>query len=132
MNQTQLRAAFGGVFSKSRMVRAAGEPATFQLVGKFAEIMPLKGGMWDVFVTDTSSPAATLSERKLTSVLAAVKEHLGDVRVQRLDGEAYFLVDDPMALVPLAKAFGLRKARQLSPEQQVAMRKRMADVRRAA
>lgn len=133
MNKQDLYRAFGGAFSKSRIVPTGDEPGTYKLVAKFAEIEPLDDGPWDVWLTSTASPEAVLGTGKLNNIIAAVQAELGeDLKAHRADGEAWFTVADPMSLIPLAKVLGIRRTRHLSEEQQFAMRKQLAKVRGAA
>jgi hypothetical protein len=90
VNKSQIYAAFDSGIAKTAIVRTDGEPGTYLVRGKFAEVEPLDDGTWDVWITDTSSPAATLGTRKVNNILSAAQNAIKTGSLKCYDGEASF------------------------------------------
>ena len=134
MNKSQLHAATSHAISSTSIVRTDGEPGTYKIVGKFAEIEPMDDGTFDLWITDTSSPAATLSSRKVANIVSAVQNAVNPALIRYYDGEASLALEGLEALsnADLWRTLGVRRKRKVSEATRQASAARLKALRDAA
>ena len=134
MKKSRLHAALGGEVARSALVSTGDEPGQYKVVGHYAEAEQMDDGSWDVWLTDTRSPAATLGNRRVSNLLARVSELVAAEHVRRYDGEASFTLRRPEDVVAIARVLGIRRSPKRSAEarQAAADRLRELHVSRAA
>ena len=109
MTKKEIFEAFGGHLSKTGIVL---RDDSYILRGKWALIEKVDD-QWDVWVCNHENLNAGLPALKLTWLLKGL-EAAGIGEITRLDGEAYFRVDSPDEILPLASLLGLRRKRRES------------------
>lgn len=117
MNRTELYEKLDGKISKTAIRPTGDEPSDFKIVGKFGEIEPMEDGIFDVWLTNMSCPAATLGTGKLNNMLRAAGGLVKAIDLILADGEAWFEVKTAEEVVALAPVLSFRKTRKMSPEQ---------------
>ena len=110
----ELLAALGGKVSPTAAVCEDGHWA---IKGKYGYVALNDDGSFDVWLTDTSSPAAILSSRKLTAMMSGIEKALGTVYLNRKDGEAWGTIASAEDVLKLAPILKFRMKRRVSDGQ---------------
>ena len=86
--------------------------------GKFCIVAPddEDGGVWDIWICNPDDIAAGLSQRRVRNITQAL-ESTGKMEFNELTGEAWGKVRDKEVILNNHKLLGIRKKRQITPEQ---------------
>ncbi|HNP36498.1 MAG TPA: hypothetical protein PKK10_11655 [Woeseiaceae bacterium] len=137
MNKKELFDAFDGQISKTAIVPTCDEPGHYKIVGRYGEIEPMVDGSWDVWLTDTTSAAATLSERKVTGMLDVLSESWkasteDTYKIYRGSGESWVSLPGIAAVRAVLPVLKVRRKKQLSEDSKRKLVVRLAELRAAA
>ena len=101
--------------------------------GKCCIISRHEDGTWDVWICDPNNLVEGLHSRSVTNRVSKLTKHAEEGSLFEGDGEAWltssidFIIQDPA----LCKLLGIRRKRQLSIDQKMALIERLASRRRA-
>jgi len=115
MNKADIYKAFGDKISKTAIQCIDDE---WRIKGKWCYVTPddEQGEIWDIWICNPENIAAGLSQRRFKSIIHAL-ESTGKVGFNELTGEAWGKVTDKSLILENLKLLGIRKKRQVSPEQ---------------
>ena len=117
MNKRQIFDAFDGKISRTAIRQFDGK---WRIMGKGVEIEYLGGGIWDVFCCDRENSLGTARVNNVLAKFSSV-----GIPVVKLNGEGYTqgsIEQIKPVVLSCLRFFGIRKKRELSPEQLENMR----------
>ena len=115
MNKTDIYNAFDGKISNTAIQRFDDE---WRIVGKWCYVATDDeiGDVWDIWICNPNDIAKGLSQRRVRSIILAL-ESTGKMKFNELTGEAWGKVRDKDVILENLKLLGIRKKREVSPEQ---------------
>ncbi len=129
MNKQEILNAFDQKISLKSIVRRDDE---YVIQGKFCVVAPIGNNKFDIWICNPDDLYNGLGQRKVRNIAAKLFKSEVGTTFTELTGEGYGVVAGTEIILQNLELLGIKKKRQISPENAVKLKERMTAMRKEA